>query len=81
VRSHFGNWNLNGLSNFQRAIAGVKTHLGTHILAWKTFEEGYNFSLDIISIGGLHTKLWVTKVVGVPTLGILGFPFGSLVTK
>jgi hypothetical protein len=26
VNSHFGNWSLNGLSNFQRAIAKDKTH-------------------------------------------------------
>jgi hypothetical protein len=39
---------------------------------WKAFDEGYNFALDLISIGGLHTKLWAPKVAGVPTLGILG---------
>ncbi len=26
VSSHFGNWSPSGLSNFQRAIVGVKTH-------------------------------------------------------
>ncbi len=26
VNSHFGSWSPNGLLNFQRAIAGVKTH-------------------------------------------------------
>jgi hypothetical protein len=35
---------------------------------WKAFNEGYNFSSDLISIGGLHTKLWGPKVAGVPTL-------------
>jgi hypothetical protein len=39
--------------------------------------RGYNFDLDLISIGGLHTKLWASKVVGVSTLGILGLPLGS----
>jgi hypothetical protein len=48
---------------------------------WKALDEGYNFGLDLVSIGGLHTKLWGTKVVGVPTLAILGFPFGNLWTK
>jgi len=43
--------------------------------------EGYNFALDLISIGGLHAKLWGPKVVGVPTLGISGLPFGSPGTK
>ncbi len=26
VNSHFGSWSLNGLSNLQKSIAGVKTH-------------------------------------------------------
>ncbi len=26
---------------------------------WKALDEGYNFSLDLIPIGGLHKKLWV----------------------
>jgi hypothetical protein len=30
---------------------------------------------------GLHIKLWGSKVVEVPTLGILGLPFGSPMTK
>jgi len=48
---------------------------------WKDFDEGYNVSLDLISIEGLHTKLWAPKVAGVPTLGISGLPFGSPETK
>jgi hypothetical protein len=39
---------------------------------WKALEERYNFALDLISIGGLHTKLWSSKVAEVPTLGISG---------
>jgi len=42
---------------------------------------GYNFALNLISIGGLHTKLWAPKIVGVPTLGISGIPLGSPGTK
>jgi hypothetical protein len=42
------------------------------------FNEGYNFVLDLISIGGLHTKLEASKVVGVSILGISGFSLGSL---
>jgi hypothetical protein len=38
-------------------------------------------SLDLISIGGFHRKLWGPKVVGVPILGISGLPFGSPETK
>jgi hypothetical protein len=48
---------------------------------WKFLNKGYNFSLNLISIGGLHTKLWPTKIGGVPTLGISGLPFGSPGTK
>ncbi len=47
----------------------------------KALDEGYNFVLDLVSIGGLYTKLWGPKVAGVPTLAILGFPFGSPRTK
>ncbi len=47
----------------------------------KALNKGYKFSINIISIRGLHTKLWAPKVVGVPSLGIFGFPFGSPGTK
>jgi hypothetical protein len=48
---------------------------------WKSVDKGYNFSLNLISIHGLHTKLWAPKVMGVPTLGISGLPFRSPRTK
>jgi hypothetical protein len=48
---------------------------------WKAFNKGYNFASNLISIRGLHTKLWPRKIMGVPTLGILGFPLGSPGTK
>ncbi len=47
---------------------------------WKALDEGYNF-IDLIAIGGLHTKLWGPKVVGVLIWGISGLPFGSPETK
>jgi len=47
----------------------------------KALHKGYNFALDLISIKGLHTKLYDPKVMGVPTLGISGLPFGSPGTK
>jgi len=40
-------------------------------------DEGYNFVLDLTSIGGLHTKICASKVAGDPILGILGLPLGS----
>ncbi len=33
---------------------------------WKVLNEGYNFALDLISIEGLHTNLWVSKITKVP---------------
>jgi len=48
---------------------------------WKDIDDGYNFALDLISIRGLHTKLWVPKVAGVPTLAISRLPLGSPGTK
>jgi hypothetical protein len=48
---------------------------------WKAFDEGYNFGLDLIPIGGLHKKLWTCKVVEVPTLAISRLPLGNLGTK
>jgi len=48
---------------------------------WKAFDEGYNFALNFISIGGMHAKLWAPKVARDPTMGISGFPLGSPRTK
>jgi len=48
---------------------------------WKDLNEGYNFALELISIKGLHAKLWGPKVARVPSLAILGFPFGNHGTK
>ncbi len=48
---------------------------------WKALNECYNFALDFIAIGALHRKLCAFKVTGVPTVGILGFPFVSPGTK
>jgi len=48
---------------------------------WKTLNKSYNFTLDLISIGGMHTKLWAPKVARILILGILGLPFRSPRTK
>ncbi len=48
---------------------------------WKALHEGYNFSLNLILIGGLHKKLWPYKVARVPILGISGLPLGNPKTK
>jgi hypothetical protein len=41
---------------------------------WKYFDKGYNFALDLISIGDMHAKLWAPKVVGVLISGISRLP-------
>jgi len=56
-------------------VNGMKHTIG------KALNEGYNFASNLISIRGLHAKLWCPKVTGVPTLAILGHPFGSPGTK
>jgi hypothetical protein len=48
---------------------------------WKALDEGYNFSLNLIAIGGLHKKLCALKVAGIPTITISGLPLVSLGTK
>jgi hypothetical protein len=51
------------------------------IYHWKVLDEGYNFYLDLISIKGLHAKLWGPKITGIPILAISRLPFGSPRTK
>ncbi len=48
---------------------------------WKDLDNGYNFALNLISIGGLHTKLCAPKAVGVSVVRISGLPFRSPWTK
>jgi hypothetical protein len=48
---------------------------------WKDLDENYNFDLDLISIRGLHAKLWAPKVMGVLVVWILRLPLGSPETK
>jgi len=35
---------------------------------WKALDKGYNFALNLISIEGLHAKLWAPKVAEVPVV-------------
>jgi len=48
---------------------------------WKALDKGCNVLLDLISIKGLHPKLWAPKVAGVPIVRISRLPLGSLGTK
>jgi hypothetical protein len=47
----------------------------------KALDQGYNFALDLITIGGLHMKLGIPKIVRVPIVGFLGLPLGNPETK
>jgi hypothetical protein len=58
----------------QPDFLAFRCHATYHLEA---LNEGYICALDLISIRGLHVKLWGHKVVGVPTLGISRLPFGS----
>jgi len=44
---------------------------------WKALDESYNFASYCIAIRGLLTKLWGSKVPGVPFGAISGLPFES----
>ncbi len=48
---------------------------------WKAFNEGQNFTLDLIMIEVLQKKLCTLKVTRVRVVAILRLPFGSLGTK
>ncbi len=48
---------------------------------WKALDEGYNFALNFISIGGFHVKLWGPKVARIPILTISRLTLGTLGTK
>ncbi len=41
---------------------------------WKALDKGYNFSLDLITIRGLHAKLCASKVARVLVVKISGLP-------
>ncbi len=76
-------------SNWQFDSQPLKVRSHSNFLAcrwretyrWKALDKGYNFSLDFISMEGLHTKLWAPKVARIPIVRILKLPFGSLGTK
>jgi hypothetical protein len=48
---------------------------------WKALDKSYNFAWNYISIWGLITKLWGSKVAGVPTWAISGLSLRSPRTK
>jgi hypothetical protein len=48
---------------------------------WKALDEGYNFDLKLITIGGLHRKICTLKVARVLAVRISGLPLRSPETK
>jgi hypothetical protein len=51
------------------------------IHCWKALDEGYNFDSNLISIEGLHTKLWGPKIARILILAISRHLLESLKTK
>jgi hypothetical protein len=86
--THLDIWNLSydqkkgKKSNWQFDSRSLKVKNRPNFLAygwraayrWKDLNESYNFASELITIEGLHAKLWASKAVGVPTIGILGLP-------
>jgi hypothetical protein len=63
------NWQFDSrpLKVRNRPDPGVCKWSATH--RWKAFDEGYNFSSDLIVIKGLHRKLCALKVARVLIIG------------
>jgi hypothetical protein len=63
--THLDNWNTSyghKLWPLQvRNRPNFLTYKWRAIYYWKALDKSYNFALDLISIGGLHTKLWAPK--------------------
>ncbi len=67
---------------FRMQFQGSKIiSLKSYLYHWKAFDEGYNFALDLITVGGLHKKLCPFKVARILVVGISGLPIGSPRTK
>jgi hypothetical protein len=85
---------LEGLNSYQAYQSSIIHNLETYLWNQYDFKEAQtilgkmkqivhvvgNVS-DLISIGGLHTKLWDSKVTIVLILRISGLPLGSPGTK
>jgi hypothetical protein len=78
-------WESNWQSDSQSLKVGSRPDLiacrWCDTYCWKALDKGYNFAFDLISIWGMHAKLWAPKVAGVPILVISGLPLGSPETK
>jgi hypothetical protein len=76
-KSRKSNW------QFDSQPLKVRNHLDFLACRWhatysrKNLNKGYNFALDLISILGLHAKLWAPKVAGILVVRISILPFGN----
>jgi len=52
-------------------LCAWKRHATYH---WTAFNKGYNFALNLTSKGGLHKKLWTSKVTKILISRIMGHP-------
>jgi len=78
--SYFLKKGMESKCQFDSRPLKVKNHPELHVCRrcatyfWKTLDKGYNFALKLTSIEGLHTKLLVSKLMGVLILGISRLP-------
>jgi hypothetical protein len=93
--THLSSWNIsygqkNGWeSNYQFDFCPLKVGNCPNFIAfrwrttycWNFFDKGYNFALNLTSIGGLHIKLCTSKVVKVTIFEISRLSLGSPGTK
>jgi hypothetical protein len=71
-KGHESNWQFDSRSLKVKNHPGFLACMSRATYHWKSLNKGYNFSLDLISILGLHAKLWACKVARVPVVKIFG---------
>jgi hypothetical protein len=69
LKCQFDSWPLK-VKNYSK----IRAFRWRVIYICKAFDKGYNFAVESISIGGLHKKLWASKVAGVPISGFSELP-------
>jgi hypothetical protein len=69
-KSRESNWQFDSRSLKVKNQLDFLVYMWHATYRWKALDNDYHFALDLISIKGLHVKLWGPKVAGVLTLGI-----------
>ncbi len=72
-------WESNSLKVGNRPNLGVYRQSATH--HWKSLEESYNFTSDLVPIWGQGEKLRASEVLRVKTRTVSGLHFGSPMKK